>query len=117
MSESGIALFVKFDDYDKLEVVEDILKDIDKLISESGDEITIHDYLQKKNLTMGVQFDSWWIPETIMTNGCAIIFKLIGSPSGTREEDIVTWLNKMGATSISGNLLMSGGGDVEEMDI
>lgn len=117
MSESSIALFVKFDDYDKFGEVEDILKDADNYISKSDEEVNFYDYLIKFDKSMGTNFDSWWIPDVIKTNGSAFLIKMIGSPSGTREQDIVTWFKKMGASLVIGNMVVDGGGDVEQIDI
>ena len=41
-----------------------------------------------------------------------LYLSLIGSPSGTKEQDILTWVKRAGAASISGEGVYDGGGDV-----
>jgi hypothetical protein len=43
---------------------------------------------------MEINFDSWWIPDGMITNGSSFLLKMIGSPSDTKEQDLVRWFKK-----------------------
>ena len=120
MSESNITIAAKFIDFDSAQKIETIMQDALQKITEAlnnGEDTALHEYLDSKNLCHGMYFDSWWIPESVERNDNVLHLKLIGSPSGWSEEqeedDMVVWLKKCGAESISGELVIDGGGDVE----
>jgi hypothetical protein len=120
MSESSIDLSVVFDN-------ENISTDLENLLIEAketiltafknSNELYLHDFLNQKNQNMGISFDSWWVIEKIMRSDNIINISLSGSPSGTKEQDIITWFRKKGATKVNGRMTVDGGGDVESWDV
>ncbi len=42
-----------------------------------------------------------------------LYIEIIGSPSGTKEQDIITWMKLAGASKVSGEAVFDGGGDVD----
>ncbi len=117
MSESEIKIIAKCDDVETAKKIETIISEAQKKISETDDEMYLHDYFNNNDLSLGIDFDSWWIPEKVKRNDSTLNLELIGSPSGTREQDIVTWLKQSGVIDISGEMIVDGGGDVEVMPL
>ena len=112
MSESTISITASFDTIESAELIYNLISEGEKIISEaseSGEGVFIHNYLKEIGKTMGIKFESWWIPIKIMTYGSTLEMRLIGSPSGTKEQDIVTWLKLSGAKDVSSELLAHGG--------
>ena len=120
MSESIITIAAKFKDSGSAQEVESIMQEALQKITEAfnnGEDTALHEYLDSKNLSKGMYFDSWWIPQSVERSDNTLHLKLLGSPSGWSEEqeedDMVVWLKKCGAESITGELVIDGGGDVE----
>jgi hypothetical protein len=116
MSESSITIKAKFKDLVSATNIETLLNEAISNINanfESGTELFLHDYLQQKNQTMGLDFDSYWLPQIVTRENKVLSIKLIGSPSDSEEQDIITWLKSVGANDISGELVVDAGGDVE----
>lgn len=120
MSESSIELSVVFNDVDTSAGLENLLTEAKEAILSAfnkSDELYLHDFLNQKNQNMGISFDSWWVVEKIECLDNTINISLSGSPSGTKEQDIITWFRKKGATKVSGRMIVDGGGDVESWDV
>ncbi len=116
MSESSIKISIKFSDIQSAKKVEKILDCGRKKINDSfnaGKELFLHEYLRQTEETMGVDFDSWWIVEVVKRTDNTLYLEMIGSPSGTREQDIITWLNLYRAIEIKGKMILDGGGDID----
>ena len=121
MSESSISLTVRFPAPDAAEKTADILnaarEAIDKAYDE-GKEMFLHDFLKREDLSKGIAFDSWWIPTKVsVKERYWLVVELIGSPSGTEEQDFITWLKQLGANGFDGKMVLDGGGDVEIVDL
>ncbi len=120
MSESSIELSVVFNDVDSSTSLENLLTEAKETILsafKNSDEIYLHEFLNQKNQNMGISFDSWWVIEKIERLDNVINIAFSGSPSGTKEQDIITWFRKKGATKVSGRMTVDGGGDVESWDV
>lgn len=120
MSESSIELSVVFNDVDTSAGLENLLTEAKETILSALnnlDELYLHDFLNQKNQNMGISFDSWWVVEKIERSDNTINISMSGSPSGTKEQDIITWFRKKGATKVSGRMIVDGGGDVESWDV
>ena len=113
MSESEIKISAKFEDVEVSTNVERVLNDAQEKINNADEELFVHDYLNEIDRMQGINFDSWWYPQLIERNEAILNLEFVGSPSGTEEQDIVTWLKREGAVTISGELIADGGGDVE----
>ena len=112
MSESTISIIASFDNIESAELIYNLISEGEKTISdasESGEGIFIHNFLEDIGKTMGIKFESWWIPIKIITYGSTLEMRLIGSPSGTKEQDIVAWLKLSGAKDVSFELLVHSG--------
>jgi hypothetical protein len=120
MSESSVELSVVFNDVDTSTALENLLTEAKETILtafKNSDKLYLHDFLNQKNQTMGISFDSWWVIEKLERSDNIINISLSGSPSGTKEQDIITWFREMGATKVSGRMTVDGGGDVESWKV
>jgi hypothetical protein len=123
MSESNITIAATFPDIKEARKVEAIMNDLYELTKK--EDMPFHEYLESKELTKGMSFPepSWWIPEKVERKENVLNLKLIGSPSGyceeepEREDDVIVWLRLCGAENITGELVISGGGDVEVVQL
>ena len=103
MSECEIKIKVKFEDDAKASDFVTLVKSAKKHI-ESNSDTALHEYLQSINKTHDIEFDSWWIPTSINRRKSSVTLDMIGTPSGTIEQDIVTWIKKEGGKNISGGM-------------
>lgn len=123
MSESNITLAATFPDIIMAKEVEAIMQDLNEITQ--TEDMPFHQYLESKDLTKGMSFcePSWWLPEQVERKEKVLKLKLIGSPSGyceeepEREDDVVIWLRLCGAESITGELVIDSGGDVEVVQL
>ena len=102
MSESTIIFTATFATEDSAKRVKEILDKAVQKIVFSQEELFIHDVIVELNETKGINFDSMWYPQSIKQNGTEIYVDLVGSPSGTQEQDILNWVKLAGATAITG---------------
>jgi Ankyrin repeats (3 copies) len=115
MTESSIRLSANFDNIELAQNIEKLLIDAKEQILASlkdGAEFYLHDYLNQQNQNMGISFDSWWVPGKIELINNVVEIELLGSPSGTKEQDIITWLRLKGASNVNGEMSI-GGADPE----
>ncbi len=118
MSESSIKIEAYFDEPRTAEKVEQMLKDAMTAIRESEKEMFLHNYLEQIGQTHGIKFDSWWVPTNVFIREWYWLnLELVGSPSGTEEQDIITWLKQLAVATWTGEMTLDGGGDVEVVDI
>lgn len=103
MSEHEITLTMDFDGPSKASEIVEFIQKAEKYIKTNGD-VALHFYLQELNRTHGIDFDSWWIPISAQLQGKQVTFKMIGSPSGTIEQDLVTWIKNEGGANIQGHI-------------
>lgn len=116
MSESSINLSITFSDVELAEDIEKILIEAKNQVqtsSENGNEFYLHDFLNQQNKTMGISFDSWWVPITVEREYDILNVNMVGSPSGTEEQDLITWFKLLGADHISGEISVDSGADIE----
>ncbi len=113
MSESEIRISAKFEDVEASAKVGQILRDAKEKIDGAEEELFVHDHLMQIGRANGIDFDSWWYPQSIRKSKTTLKLKFVGSPSESEEQDIVTWLRREGAVDIGGELVVDGGGDVE----
>lgn len=104
MSEYETTLTMDFDDTSKASEIVDLFQKAEKYIETNGD-VALHIYLQESKRTHGIDFDSWWIPTSAKLDGKQVTLKMIGSPSGSIEQDIVTWIKKEGGENIQGEMI------------
>jgi hypothetical protein len=62
---------------------------------ETHDDVALHNYLEDAGRTHGSDFDSWWVPVSAELQGKQVTLKMAGSPSGTIEQDLETWIKKI----------------------
>jgi hypothetical protein len=120
MSESTIQAEVRFTEVSEATAVEQILLTASKKSMEAfsaGEELPLHLYLASINETRGIWFDSWWLVQSVVRDGSSLEIELVGSPSGTDEQDFVTWIKHYGATEVVGEMVVDGGGDVMVMKL
>ncbi len=103
MSEYEIVLTAGFFFKSKATAIVDLVHKAKKYIETNGD-VALHDYLKDARKTHGVDFDSWWVPISAELQGKQVTLKMTGSPSGTMEQDLVTWVKKAGGKNIQGTM-------------
>jgi ankyrin repeat protein len=108
MSEYEIALTVEFFFKSKASAIVDLVQKARKYIETNGD-VALHNYLEDAGRTHGIDFDSWWIPVSAELIGKQVKLKMAGSPSGTIEQDLVTWIKKEGGKKIQGDMTSENG--------
>lgn len=104
MSEYEISLTLEFSDNIKASEIVDLIQKAKKYLDTIGDG-ALHDYLHKIDRTHDIDFDSWWMPVSVQLNDKQVTLKMIGSPSGAIEQDIITWLKVEGGVNIKGNMI------------
>lgn len=103
MPEYEIVLTAEFFFKSKATAIVDLVQKAKKYIETNGDG-ALHDYLEAARKTHGIDFDSWWLPISAELQGKQVTLKMSGSPSGTMEQDLVTWLKKSGGKNIQGTM-------------
>ena len=103
MSEYEIVLTAEFFFKSKATAIVDLIQKAKKYIEANGD-VALHHYLKDARRTHGIDFDSWWVPISAELQGKQVTIKMTGSPSGTMEQDIVTWIKKAGGKNIQGTM-------------
>lgn len=119
MSESNIRLSATFDDIDLAQNIEELLLEAKEQILSSfkeDSELYLHDFLNQQNQNLSISFDSRWVPERVERKNLVLELALSGSPSGTKEQDIITWLKLKGASKVNGEMSI-GGSDPETWKI
>ncbi len=101
-------LVVEFGSEKEADDTQKIFNDSKKLLESSTEELFFHDYLYENNLDRGIQFDSMWFPQEIERHLEILYITMAGSLSGTREQDIETWLKLLGAKLIYKEYAMFG---------
>ena len=100
-------LAVEFSTEKEAEDAQKILMDAKQFLENSKD-LFLHNFLYENNLDRGVQFDSMWFPQEIERHLKTLYITMVGSLSGTREQDIETWLKLLGAKQIYKEYAMFG---------
>jgi len=111
MSTSIIEFKAEFNDVASAQKVKSILDKALEFIKNSSEEVVLHHALEEFGETKGIKFDSWWYPEIVELNNNTITAEFAGSPSGTEEQDVITWIKLYGATKVSGKVDVDSGGD------
>ncbi|MDH5326955.1 MAG: hypothetical protein OEZ58_08785 [Gammaproteobacteria bacterium] len=111
MSTSIIEFRAEFSDEAAARKVKSILDRALEFINNSSEEAALHHALKEFGETKGINFDSWWYPEIAGLNDNVITAEFAGSPSGTEEQDVITWIKLYGATKVSGKVDVDSGGD------
>jgi hypothetical protein len=94
--------------------VKEILDSVHETIASSEEELYVHNVLEELDEGIDIEFDSMWYPQSIELVGSTIYVDLVGSPSETSEQDIITWIKAAGAIEVSGKAIFDGGGDIYE---
>ena len=114
MSESSMKFTAVFEKQEISEKTKIILVEAKQKIDSINDgEFVLHDALYEMDEAKGIDFDSIWIMDKIESKGTELYIEVIGSPSGTEEQDIITWIKLAGASKVSGEAIFDGGGDVD----
>ncbi len=117
MSDNPMKIRVVFESNENAKKVAQIIEKADKWLYENtDDEYYINDYFHKHDLTNGVYFDSFLLPESIKLSHNVLDLVFIGSPSEDLDKDIVKWLALYGAKSVKGTLFISQAGEEIEMN-
>jgi hypothetical protein len=117
MSESEIEFIAVFPSAELAEKTRDILEQAYQKMEESEDsEYALQDALYEMDANKGIHFDSLWFIAKIELDDKNLYVELMGSPSGTMEEDIITWIKLNGAEKVSGKAIFDGGGDVDTVE-
>jgi len=116
MSQSSLKMTARFVNPDTVESVAALLlaaRDAILAAYSGGEEMYLHDYLAREQQTSGISFDSFWMVEAVsIRDRYWLTVELTGSPSGTDEQDFISWLRGFGVTGYEGELVLDGGGDV-----
>jgi hypothetical protein len=120
MLESCIAVDASFPNAELAAEVETIIQ----ALAEDGDT-PFHVFIQRHGLARGMDFPapSWWVPTSIHRYDHALSLTFVGSPSGycpqqpQREDDLVIWLKRCGATTVGGRVEVDTGVHYYDMAI
>ena len=116
MSESTLEFEARFADQESAQHACNILQQVQQALDSSEEDIALHHVLTQLGVALEVDFDSWWYPQNVEVNHNILKAEFSGSPSGTDEQDIVTWIKRSGAVKVQGKAFIDTGADVFELE-
>ena len=117
MSDNPMNISVEFSSDEPAKEAHATLTEAKRWIFENDDtEHFVGEYITDNNLAKGIQFDSYWVPNLVSIEGSTLKLEFVGSPGDNLPGDVITWLGKCGANSVTGTLEISGTGDIIDID-